>query len=150
MPYLSQRPEMLLYGFLGAKIIMSEHNLKNIQSTTYISILSGILLYTLRSTSKFRGCHTSLKNLWQVFGVCLSENTVKTEHYLKNLHKSDKKPQITVLSKTLTCISNSESKFVWWYNFFKDLWQFLGAFLGVKIVKSEQNLKNIWKYRKKT
>ena len=58
------------------------------------------------------------------------------------------KELITILSKPLTCISNIESNFVLCHIFFKTCNDFLGGFLGEKIVKSKQNLKNIAKYDK--
>ena len=81
----------------------------------------------------------------------LGGNTIKTEYYLKNIHKCDKQKnvQLTILSKSLTYISNSESRFVWCHAFFKELWWLFGWFLGWQNHKTEHNLKNIHKFDKK-
>ena len=42
---------------------------------------------------------------------------------------------ITILSKTLASISNSESKFVWCHTYFKNLWKIFRLFLGCKNCK---------------
>ena len=54
----------------------------------------------------------------------------------------------TNLSKTLTCIINTKSKFGLCHTSFRDLWWFLVGLWGAKILKSEQDFKNIQKFPK--
>ena len=53
------------------------------------------------------------------------------------------------MSKTLTCISNSESKFAWYHSSLKTYDNFLSGFWDAKIVKREHNPETIWKSPKR-
>ena len=86
---------VVIFGwFLGAKILRSEQNLKSIRKSpkpNLNAILPEILLYNLNGASKFRGCHTNLHSQLTFFGVFLGRNFLKAKHFLKNIHKYEKK-----------------------------------------------------------
>ena len=94
MAKLFQRLVMILCGFGGAKIVTSEQKIKNIRKSPKYNlntILPEILLHNLNGASKFRGCHTNLQSQLTFFGVFLGRNFLKAKHFLKNIHKYEKK-----------------------------------------------------------
>ena len=104
--------------------------------------MSEILQYTLKDASKFRGCHTHLRDLWPFFGVFEVKKLSKLNITLKIIASMTK---ITILRKTLTLILNKRSNFRWCNIYFRDLWWSFCGFWDAKIVKPEYNPKNIRK-----
>ena len=88
------------------------------------------------------------QRLVMMFWVVLGCQNRKKKHNLKNIHKCDKKNLITILPKTLTCVSNIKCIFVWCHTVFKELWRCFGWFLGCHNRKKEHNHKTIRKSQK--
>ena len=110
--------------------------------------MSEILVYNLKDTIEFRQCHTYLGDLWQFLGTLCAKALSKLNIILKISANMTKVDNLTTLSKLSTCVFNKTSNFAKYCIPFRHLWWFFGGFWGAKILKSEQNFKNIRKFPK--
>ena len=102
-------------GFLGAKIVKPEQNLKTFWKSPKRNL-----------TNNFVGNLT--KYSWntqiirQILGCFWGENIVKTEYNFKKNSKYNKGNWTKSFFKKLTCILNKRNDFAWYRISFGDLW----------------------------
>ena len=100
---------------------------------------------------KLRQCHTHLRDLCQFLGVFEVQTLSKLNITLKIIANMTKITELTILSKTLTCILNKKKELLLIpCLFLRPVMIFLVVFWDAKIVKREYNLKNIRKSLKRT
>ena len=117
------------------KTVKSEYSFKNVRTnTTWVIIFMEILICSLRN-SKYRWCHTHVRDLWQLLCDFCYGKPVNTKYNLKNMRKSPKQSlthKCLIGTLITSYYSTAELNYIWLQLLFP-------VITSVKIVNKCQN-----------